>query len=261
MTKIFNFEEFQSLCADKGYTAREEPKYKLYYVRTKNGVKTEISYAKKLTYTIGFGLTPDELILLEEEITTKGFIISSIAAKWLRLVAVNDDTLMPGFWKLVEILEDIDGIVARSRGIATQICSRQEAEESIFEKIAATYFFAVEKNHQFLLNDHRHVLCADDIDHILTRGESVNRTEIDSYREHIVPCIMIHNEAIRMVLDGSLHAEVAQMIATNLAIVRITNSEADLLDHKLKLKTTMPEGWKFGDDVFARLNVAKIQLK
>jgi hypothetical protein len=55
--------------------------------------------------------------------------------------------------------------------------------------------------------------------------------------------------------------EVAQMIKNNLAIVLITNEEAELLDNELDLQTSMPEGWLFGQDVFARLNIAQIQLK
>jgi hypothetical protein len=55
--------------------------------------------------------------------------------------------------------------------------------------------------------------------------------------------------------------EIAQMIKNNLAIVLITNEEAELLDNELDLQTSMPEDWNFGDDVFARLNVAQIKLK
>jgi hypothetical protein len=55
--------------------------------------------------------------------------------------------------------------------------------------------------------------------------------------------------------------EIAQMIKNNLAIVLITNEEADKLDNELDMQTSMPEGWKFGDDIFARLKVAGIELK
>jgi hypothetical protein len=55
--------------------------------------------------------------------------------------------------------------------------------------------------------------------------------------------------------------EVAQMIKNNLAIVLITNEEAELLDNELDMQTSMPEGWQFGDSVFARLETAQIQLK
>jgi hypothetical protein len=51
------------------------------------------------------------------------------------------------------------------------------------------------------------------------------------------------------------------MIKTNLAIVLITNEEATKLDYELDMQTNMPEGWNFGDSVFARLNFAQIILK
>jgi hypothetical protein len=55
--------------------------------------------------------------------------------------------------------------------------------------------------------------------------------------------------------------EIAQMIKNNLAIVLITNEEAELLDNEMDMQTSMPENWKFGDNVFARLDVASIKLK
>ncbi len=261
MTKPFAFEQFQVYCAERNYVAKEEPSNNLFYVRTKNGIKTEISYGKKLTYTIGYGCKPEEISLLAEEVSTKGFTITSAATKYLRLRAVNDAEFMAKFWELVTILEDIEGIVARSRGIATKVFTKEVDETNKFEKIAGRYFYAIENEDQELLDLARGLLSGDSIDHLLGRGESVEHTPEDSYREHIVPCVMIHNEAIRMVLSGSTRADVAQMIASNLAIVRITNDQADLLDNKLKLRTTMPEGWKFGDCVFARLTTAGITLK
>ncbi len=261
MTKPFAFEQFQAYCAERNYVAKEEPSNNLFYVRTKNGIKTEISYGKKLTYTIGYGCKADEIGLLAEEVSTKGFTITSTATKYLRLSAVNDDTFMPKFWELVAILEDIEGIVARSRGMATKVFTKEVDETNKFEKIAGRYFYAIENEDQELLDLARDLLSGDSIDHLLGRGESVEHTPEDTYREHIVPCILIHNEAIRMVLTGSTRTEVAQMIASNLAIVRITNAQQDLLDNKLKLKTTMPEGWKFGDCVFARLTTAGIAIK
>jgi hypothetical protein len=263
MTKPFAFEQFQAFCAERNYVANSQTtkQGELFYIYTKNGIKTEVNYGKKLTYTIGFGRNADELSLLAEEVSAKGFTIATTATKYLRLRAVNDDTFMPKFWELVSMLEDIDGIVARSRGIATKVFTKEVDETNKFEKIAGRYFYAIENEDQELLDLARGLLSGDSIDHLLGRGESVEHTPENSYREHIVPCIMIHNEAIRMVLTGSTRAEVAQMIASNLAIVRITNDQADLLDNKLKLRTTMPEGWKFGDCVFARLTTAGISLK
>ena len=64
-----------------------------------------------------------------------------------------------------------------------------------------------------------------------------------------------------MTMEKRPVTEVAQMIKNNLAIVLITNEEAELLDNELDMQTSMPENWKFGDDIFARLTTAQIQLK
>lgn len=257
------YSTFVDECNIRGYNRVVfEKKHNLYATWTKNGIKAEISnQTSKLCYTIGWGRKPEEILLLAEEVEAKNFTILRQNRDFVRVAVNNAKDVMPDFWVLVDLLENIDGIVAKSRGIGTKVFTREEDETDKFEKIAGRYFYAIENKDQELLDIARSLLSGDSIDHIIGRGESVSRTKEDSYREHVVPCIMIHNETIRMVLAGATKVDVAQMIATNLAIVRITKAEADKLDHKLKLKTTMPDGWNFGDDVFARLNVAKIQLK
>ena len=43
----------------------------------------------------------------------------------------------------------------------------------------------------------------------------------------------------------------------NLKVVHITEKQAEYLDIKLGLRTTMPKDWKFGDDEFARIKLLK----
>lgn len=76
------------------------------------------------------------------------------------------------------------------------------------------------------------------------------------WREHIVPCTMIIQEAIRMAQEGTTVVDLAQMLKTNLAIVMISNEEQKHLD--AVYQTTMPAGWQFGDSVTARLDVMNI---
>jgi hypothetical protein len=76
------------------------------------------------------------------------------------------------------------------------------------------------------------------------------------WREHIVPCTFIKEEAIRMAQANEPIAHIAQMLKENLAIVIITAEEAKKLD--AVYQTTMPNGWSFGDDVFARLDAMNI---
>jgi len=83
----------------------------------------------------------------------------------------------------------------------------------------------------------------------------------DSYREHIVPIILLINEALKMFKEGATDAEIAVMLQQNLFVYHITNKQARHLDVELGLRTTMPKGWKFGDSVFARLDAAGIKYK
>jgi hypothetical protein len=254
----FNFEHFKSFCKDKGYVATKQDDI-LFYIKTSNSVKHEVKFIKRygVVFVMGFGRSVEDLSKLRDMLEETGYtILNPNNSKAIFIEYTNLDD----FIELAKMIEDLD-IEAKNKSMSIQVCSKAVAQEGIFEKIAETYFFAVKGNHQTLLNNHRVMLCADDIDNIITRGDSAKRTEDNTYREHVVPCIMIHNEAIRMVLNGCSVAEVAQMVASNLAIVRIANEEAELLDSNLKLKVTMPQGWKFGDDVFARLVVAGIKLK
>ncbi|NMC59268.1 MAG: hypothetical protein GYA51_07800 [Candidatus Methanofastidiosa archaeon] len=107
----------------------------------------------------------------------------------------------------------------------------------------------------------RGTLQMDSIDDLIIIGESVNRTPENSYREHIIPCDFLICEAVEMVKSGKSNAEIALMFKNSLNIVLITPEEANELNTTLGLKTSMPSGWKIGDDPLARLTAANIHLK
>lgn len=92
----------------------------------------------------------------------------------------------------------------------------------------------------------------------ITIDESTNGR---GHREHIVSCVVIVDEAIRMYETKLSINEVADMIKDNLKIVHITKEEQKFVDYTLKLQRTMPAEWKFGDSIFARLKAADIKLK
>ena len=80
----------------------------------------------------------------------------------------------------------------------------------------------------------------------------------NSYREHIVPITMIIDEAARMLKDENANnGQLIEMLKKNLKVVHITEKQAEYLDIKLGLRTTMPKDWKFGDDEFARIKLLK----
>lgn len=228
---------------------------------TKNNVKAEI---KKKHYTLGWLRTEDEIKTLQEALLEAGYSLStkrSDASKCVTISFVPGKNILSEFWKLVEIIEGIEGIVYRERGQAKKVFTREIAETNIFYKIAKTYKFAIDEQHQLLLDQGRDLLEADSIDHILVVGESVKHTDRESYREHIVPCVLIHNRIIELIGEGCSVTEVANFIKSHNVIVLITNEEARKMDVDLGLRTSMPAGWNWGDDIFARLKEAGIKLK
>ncbi|MGX1187452.1 hypothetical protein AB7M29_005131 [Pseudomonas sp. F-14 TE3623] len=82
-----------------------------------------------------------------------------------------------------------------------------------------------------------------------------------SYREHVVPCVLIRDQSIKMYQEGKMIEDVARMIEKHLAIVLISEEEKNLLDKQRGWKTTMPEDWAFGaGDPFARLTSSGIEF-
>lgn len=81
------------------------------------------------------------------------------------------------------------------------------------------------------------------------------------YREHIVPCVLIRNQANKMFHQGATIEDVESMINDHLRIVKISSKEAKYIDNALGLKEKMPEGWEFGyGDPLARLYAGNVEL-
>jgi len=259
-----SFSLFKESCAERGYTERIFEDRGVLVLYSNNGVKCEI---KKNHYTIGWLAKPEDVAVMRQKFIEAGFSEKTGKRSEKRKDAKDfinvhfDGDVLEEFWVLVGIIESIETIVRKTRSQAIKPIPREVSERNIFEKIAKRFKYFLEAEDGFGLENTRALLEGDSIDHLITIGESVNRTKENSYREHIVPCIMIYNEAITMTMNKRSVAEVAQMIKTNLAIVLITNEEAMLLDNELDMQTSMPENWKFGDDVFARLAVAQIHIK
>jgi hypothetical protein len=51
------------------------------------------------------------------------------------------------------------------------------------------------------------------------------------------------------------------LFQNNNKILRISDDEANLLDNILGLRTVMPAGWTFGQDIYARITAGNIQLE
>lgn len=259
-----SFDLFKQSCEDRGYTERIYHDRGVYVLYSNNGIKCEI---KKNHYTIGWLARPEDVATMRQQFIDAGFAEKKGKRSEKRkdekdFINVHfDGDVLENFWVLVGIIESITTIVRKVRGQAIKPIAREVSERNIFEKIAKRFKYFIDNEDGFGLENTRALLEGDSIDHLITIGESVNRTKENTYREHIVPCILIYNQAVTMTMEKRSITEIAQMIKTNLAIVLITNEEAEKLDNELDMQTSMPENWKFGDDVFARLNIAQIQLK
>ena len=257
------FNIFKTSCEDRGYTERVYEEQNNCVLYTNNGIKCEI---KKNHYTVGWLARPEDVVEMRSRILAQGFT-EKIGKRGNRkdakdFININfDGDILENFWVIVGTIEGIETIVRKVRGQAIKPIAREVSERNIFEKIAKRFKYFIEAEDGFGLENTRALLEGDSIDHLITIGESVKRTKENTYREHIVPCILIYNQAVTMTMEKCSVTEIAQMIKNNLAIVLITNEEADKLDGELDLQTSMPEGWKFGDDIFARLKVAGIGLK
>ena len=253
-----SFNLFKSSCEDRGYTERVYEEQNNCVLYTNNGVKCEI---KKKHYTFGWLARPEDIAEMRRRMLEQGFT-EKVRKDNEKCITINfDGDILENFWIIVGIIEGIETIVRKVRGQAIKPIPREISERNIFEKIAKRFKYFIDSEDGFGLENTRALLEGDSIDHLITIGESVNRTKENTYREHIVPCILIYNQAVIMTMEKRSVTEIAQMIKNNLAIVLITNEEADKLDNELDMQTSMPEGWQFGDDVFARLKVAGIKLK
>ena len=259
-----SFNLFKNSCEDRGYTERVNEEQSNCVLYTNNGVKCEI---KKNHYTFGWLARPEDVAEMRKQILAQGFTEKTGKRSEKRKDAKDfmnihfDGDVLENFWIIVGTIESIETIVRKVRGQAIKPIPREVSERDIFKKIANRFRYFIDNEDGFGLENARALLEGDSIDHLITIGESVKRTKENTYREHIVPCIMIFNQAVTMTMEKCSVAEVAQMIKVNLAIVLITNEEAELLDNELDMQTSMPEGWKFGDSVFARLDTAGITLK
>ena len=91
--------------------------------------------------------------------------------------------------------------------------------------------------------------------------------ESDEYPEHVVPCAYLKNAAINMYEQGRSIEEVVVFLRKSLAIVWISDRQAEKLDRGvsnggLGLKDSMPKEWSIETGcIFERLHVAEIEFE
>lgn len=264
MKMPIEFELFENFCTQHGYKAVDQRKDKvpsnIYAMRTKNNVKVEIKTTKKITsYVAGFGLNTEKIELLKSELESQGMIILKQNPTFLYIQFDND--ILNGFLTLVKYIEDIDSIAQRKAGARGLV---QSNPETAYIAVAELINLAIKYGRPEWLGRGNGTF--DSIDNLITVGYSIKGREQEingknAYREHIVPCTLIERKAIEMFKEGNTVEQVAEMIKSNLFILRISDEEAYKLDIELGLRTVMPEGWDFGQDVYSRITFAGIQLE
>ena len=257
------FDIFKLSCVQKGYEAIDQRTHKdpgnIYAMWTRNGVKVEIKATRKTNiYVVGYGLTTEKRNLLKDELIVRGMKITkeNKSHLWLEM----DKDIMGGFFSLVTVIEDIDGIEQR-RAYARLGIEFKPDETYLF--IAETIRNAQKRGQPWAIS--RGYGGFDAMDKFAVIGYSVKGREQErngkpAYREHLTPCDLMNRKALEMINAGATDEEIAKMFETFNKILLISNDEADLLDNKMGLKTVMPEDWD-GVDVFARPKKAGILLE
>jgi hypothetical protein len=81
------------------------------------------------------------------------------------------------------------------------------------------------------------------------------------HAEHVIPNNMVFSRLVELADSRSSDEELASFLRESCIVVVITKKEAHMLDSFLGLRKNMPEGWTWGDDPFARLNAAGINIE
>lgn len=163
--------------------------------------------------------------------------------------------------KLRDLLED-ETLVNAPQGAERP---RKPRNEYYYLEIATLIKFCVKNDLRWPLKNWRKSLGFDDIDDLIVIGSSP-KGAIDKYREHVVPVVLIRDEAIKLAELDAPEKVIADFIQHHLYVVLIGRDEQELLDRKtdeggLSLKTSMPDGWFFGCDPLDRLREADIHVQ
>jgi hypothetical protein len=208
-----------------------------------NGVKFELECTKRLVWRliVGYGDNVNAPIIRDafEETAPKdkgAFFLTDTPENLLAIAIRVRDYIFEN---------DLAGFSRRTKA--------KTEDEGYFEKTAQIIELAVKLEHWDILE--RGGLGFDAHDGLITIGKSaavLADPAAPTWREHLIPCVMLKDRAVEMFQGGCTVPQVAQILKENLAILIITQDEAKLVDSKYQ--TVMPEGWQWGDSVFARLD-------
>lgn len=268
MDMPIDFEVFKATLEKLNYTRIVDQRLdktpsNIYAVWTlKNNVKAEIKLHKQkkvATYVAGQGLNAEKLETLTAELEDNGFTVTRKAQHILVNLA---DNVLEGFLIFISYIENIDSIAQRQR---FNRFYQADYSDNVFLS-AATHLHTdwVYKTPGSPYS--RLYGIADSIDSMIYVGHSISGRKAELlgqavWREHPNPCDWIVAQGFKMYAEGKSIPEVAEMIKRNLKLLIISKKEQELLDFKLGLKTTMPQGFEDGHDPLARIHYAGIILE
>ena len=231
---------YKDIVKNAGYILHKQIKSNLLFIKLKNGqIKHEIKYFKNLKQ-IRTAYKHRDLDTIKNYMIEKGFKLGDTLSID-KICATAEFTNINDWLELAVALEDVEGITDKPN---------LESYEMALEHIVVVARSAAKRGVQKLLK--REVF--DELDLYVAINEALEKS---SYREHAVPITMIIRKIFTMIKDGATDAEIIEMIKKNLIVVHIKEKEAEYLDITLGLRTTMPKGWKFGDDPLARIKLLK----
>ena len=231
---------YKDIVKEHGYILNKQIKSNLLFIKLKNGqVKHEIKYFNKFKQ-IRTAYKHKDLDKIKTYMIEKGFNIGDTLSID-KMCATAEFKNINEWLELAVALEDVKGITDKPN---------LESYEMALEHIVVVARSAAKRGVQKLLK--RDIF--DELDLYAAINEALEK---NNYREHAVPITMIIDRIFTMIKDGATDAEIIKMIKKNLVVVNILEKQAEYLDITLGLRTTMPKGWKFGDDPLARINLLK----
>ena len=272
MKKImpFEYDVFVNECNARGYFSglndenTRKSKNDAYAMRTKNGIKVEV---KSNCYAVGFGCTDEERALLLSEISTKGFSITRANSKCFYVAFLTADSIVDGLWEIVEVVENVAEIVAKSR---KKLWFSPKSYNDIVSDIVASIQFAVARQSNYLLSDARSKMFADELDEFkIVKQSTEYQQELQSggsgWREHLVPNGLLFDLIVTACICGETEEALNQIYKKYSVIYLISTAQREKLDFQLGYMVTMPKNpdgsdWKLGNDLEARVKLLNAEF-
>ena len=170
--------------------------------------------------------------------------------------------------RLADKLEDEDLGNSLTNGTQNFLQIGTQCDQSYFDDVAQIIHFSSRENLKWPFEgSFRKTLGFDSVDRLITIGHSqlaLSEKANELWREHVVPVVMIKRKVYEMAKNHAPPRVISEFLKAHLAILIITRKEADLMDRQLtesneSLRTSMPEGWDWGQDPLARIKAVGIK--